>query len=282
MTSLLLSKAEVQCIVDGVEQDYRTDGRLCEDYRQVEIETRVLPNTNGSSRVKVGTTEVMVGVKAEVVDVDLHRPDLGMISIAVDCSATASPQFVGKGSTETEDDILSVLNLLYTSIDAVDLSKLLIVKGESCWLLNIDVLYVQCGGNIYDAASIALKAALYSTTIPNVSVSGEGIEMELEISDDPYHVWKLDTSNCPLCVTIYEIGESYAVDVSEEEIECSTGHLHVGILRGGEVSAMEKGGPGNLDPDALLEMIDTAVRIGDELHDQLDKHLSSESRAATL
>ena len=39
---------------------------------------------------------------------------------------------------------------------------------------------------------------------------------------------------------------------------------------------------GNLDPDALLEMIDTAVRIGDELHDQLDKHLSSESRAATL
>ena len=34
------------------------------------------------------------------------------------------------------------------------------------------------------------------------------------------------------------------MDVSEEEIECSTGHLHVGILRGGEVSAMEKGGPG--------------------------------------
>ena len=30
-------------------------------------------------------------------------------------------------------------------------------------------------GNIYDAASIALKAALYSTTIPNVSVSGECI-----------------------------------------------------------------------------------------------------------
>ena len=44
----------------------------------------------------LGSTEVMVGVKAEVVDVDLHRPDLGMISIAVDCSATASPQFVGR------------------------------------------------------------------------------------------------------------------------------------------------------------------------------------------
>ena len=41
--------------------------------------------------------------------------------------------------------------------------------------------------------------------MPNVSVSGEGIEMELEISDDPYHVWKLNTSLCPVCVTLYQV-----------------------------------------------------------------------------
>lgn len=53
----------------------------CEDYRQLEIETRNLPNTNGSSRCRIGKTEVLVVFlkfcffKAEVVDVD--------------CSATA-------------------------------------------------------------------------------------------------------------------------------------------------------------------------------------------------
>ena len=52
----------------------------------------------------------------------------------------------GRGSELKEQEILSVLNLLYTSIDALDLASLCIVKGESCWLLNIDVLYIQCGG----------------------------------------------------------------------------------------------------------------------------------------
>lgn len=282
MNSIKLSTAERKFIVDSIEDDFRIDGRTCEDYRQIEVETRNLPNTNGSSRCRIGKTEVLVGVKAEVVDVDLHNPKKGKINIAVDCSATASPQFAGRGSETVEQDILSVLNLLYSSIDALKLSELCIVKDESCWLLNIDVLYVQCGGNMFDAASIALKAALYSTTMPNVTVSGEGIEMELEISDDPYEVWKLDTSMCPICITLYQEGESFAVDVTEEESECSTGYVHVGVLPSGEVSAMEKCGAGNMDPIALLEMIDAAVRIGEKIHKQLDSHLVAESTTATL
>ncbi|XP_063673848.1 exosome complex exonuclease RRP42-like [Bolinopsis microptera] len=282
MNVIRLSSSERKYIIDSIEDDFRTDGRSCEDYRQIEIETRNLPNTNGSSRCRIGKTEVLVGVKAEVVDVDLHNPTRGKINIAVDCSATASPQLAGRGSETIEQEILSVLNLLYSSIDALNLTDLCIVKGESCWLLNIDVLFVGCGGNIFDAASVALKAALHSTTMPNVSVSGEGIEMELEISDDPYQVWKLSTAMCPICVTLYQEGESFAVDVTEEESECSEGYVHVGVLPSGEVSAMEKSGAGNMDPTALLEMIDAAVRIGMDIHKQLDRHLHAESTTATL
>ena len=282
MTSIRLSIAEQKYIIDSVEGDFRPDGRSCEDYRQIEIETRNLPNTNGSSRCKIGKTEVLVGVKAEVVDVDIHTPAQGKLNISVDCSATASPEFAGRGSETVEQEVLSVLNLLYSSIDALNLQDLCIVKGESCWLLNIDVLYIQCGGNLFDAASIALKAALHSTTMPNVSVSGEGIEMELEISDDPYHVWRLNTSLCPICITLYQLGESFAADVSEEEEECSTGYVHVGVLPSGEVSAMEKSGAGNMEPDALLEMIDAAVKIGEDIHKQLNKHLLAECTTATL
>ena len=46
--------------------------------------------------LRVGKTEVIVGVKTEVVDVDIHRPNMGKVNITVDCSATASPQFVGQ------------------------------------------------------------------------------------------------------------------------------------------------------------------------------------------
>ena len=282
MNLMKLSLAERKYIIESIEEDIRIDGRSCEDYRQIEIETRNLPNTNGSSRCKIGKTEVLVGVKAEVVDADLHNPSIGKINITVDCSATASPHFAGRGGESMEQEVLSVLNLLYSSIDALNLADLCIVKGESCWLLNIDVLYIQCGGNVFDAAAIALKAALHSTTMPNVSVAGEGIEMELEISDDPYKVWKLNTSMCPICITLYQEGESFAVDLTEEESKCSTGYIHVGVLPSGEVSAMEKSGAGNLEPIALLEMIDAAIRIGTDIHKQLHSHLLAESTTATL
>ena len=41
-----------------------------------------------------------------------------------------------------------------------------------------------------------------------------------------------------------QVGQSFAVDVTEEEEECSTGHIYVGVLPSGEVSAMEKSGAG--------------------------------------
>ena len=43
---------------------------------------------------------------------------------------------------------------------------------------------------------------------------------------------------------ILQIGQSYAVDVTEEEEECSRGFLHVGVLPNRDVSAMEKSGAG--------------------------------------
>ena len=109
MNVIRLSSSERKYIIDSIEDDFRTDGRSCEDYRQIEIETRNLPNTNGSSRCRIGKTEVLVGVKAEVVDVDLHNPTRGKVNIAVDCSATASPQLAGRGSETIEQEILSVL-----------------------------------------------------------------------------------------------------------------------------------------------------------------------------
>lgn len=277
-----LSNAEIQYIVDGVEQDFRSDGRGAEDYRQIELETRILPNTNGSARCKLGKTEVLVGVKAEVVDVDVHAPHIGKLVITADCSAVASPKFVGKGSEALENDLTNVLSFLYNSTNTISLKDLCIVKGESCWQLHVDVLFVQCGGNLFDVASIALKAALYSTTLPIVKVSGEGIEMEMEVSDDPYHVWKLDVSNCPICITLYQIGGGFAVDPSEEEVACSEGFVHVGVQPNGDMSSMEKAGAGNIDPTTLLEMVEVGVRVGEEIHKQLNKQLDAEKSLAKL
>lgn len=51
MASILISGEEKHYITTGVEEDFRNDGRSCEDYRKVCVKTRVLSSTNGSSEV---------------------------------------------------------------------------------------------------------------------------------------------------------------------------------------------------------------------------------------
>ena len=51
MASILISGEEKHYITTGVEEDFRNDGRTCEDYRKVCVKTRVLSTTNGSSEV---------------------------------------------------------------------------------------------------------------------------------------------------------------------------------------------------------------------------------------
>ena len=53
MSTLVLSEAEKQYIIAGVEEDFRTDGRSNEDYRSINIQTGIVSNTNGSAQIKL-------------------------------------------------------------------------------------------------------------------------------------------------------------------------------------------------------------------------------------
>ena len=44
----------------------REDGRLLDEYRDISIETDVISKAEGSARVKIGGTQVLVGVKPQI------------------------------------------------------------------------------------------------------------------------------------------------------------------------------------------------------------------------
>ena len=72
----------------------------------------------------------------------------------------------------------------------------------------MDILILEVGGNLYDAASMAVKAALHSTIIPKVRVSTiDGGQPELELTDDPLDGNRIDVSQSPVLVTLCRIGE---------------------------------------------------------------------------
>jgi exosome complex component RRP42 len=50
-------------IVQGVEQDLRTDGRSRSTYRPLGVEANIIAQADGSARLHLGSTDVLVGVK---------------------------------------------------------------------------------------------------------------------------------------------------------------------------------------------------------------------------
>ncbi|KAK2090988.1 Exosome complex component RRP42 [Saguinus oedipus] len=141
-------------------EDLRVDGRGCEDYRCVEVETDVVSNTSGSARVKLGHTDILVGVKAEMGMPKLEKPNEGYLEFFVDwqtkdvqfnhtkervlpsdtCSANATPEFEGRGGDDLGTEIANTLYRIFNNKSSVDLKTLCISPREHCWVLYVDVL----------------------------------------------------------------------------------------------------------------------------------------------
>ena len=56
-----------------------------------------------------------------------------------------------------------------------------------------------------DTISLGVRAALRDTLIPKLNVTGEGEEMEIEISDNPHDSTPFDASNAPIIVTLNQV-----------------------------------------------------------------------------
>ncbi|KAA8535453.1 hypothetical protein F0562_030456 [Nyssa sinensis] len=97
---------------------------------------QVIPQANGSARVKMGATDVIASVKAELGRPSLSQPDKGKVAIYVDCSPTAAPMFEGRGGEALSTELSAALQrcLLGGKSGAgagIDLSSLSVVEGKA-------------------------------------------------------------------------------------------------------------------------------------------------------
>ena len=56
-----------------------------------------------------------------------------------------------------------------------------------------------------DVLSLAVRAALHNTRIPLLIVTGEGEEVEVEVSDNPHDTTSLDISHTPIIITVSQV-----------------------------------------------------------------------------
>ena len=94
-----------------------------------------------------------------------------------------------------------------------------VLEGQNkafSWILYVDILILEVGGNLYDTVSIAVKAALHSTTIPRVKIATiDGGQPELEINDDPLDGYRLNVTQSPILVTMCRIGRFIGIKGSD-------------------------------------------------------------------
>jgi exosome complex component RRP42 len=230
----------------------RQDGRGFKDFRDIKLETNVISKAEGSAKVTLGDTQVIVGVKLQPGTPFADSQDEGVIITNLELNPIASPEFEPGPPREEAIEMARVVDRGIRESGAIDINKLCITVGESVWIVYIDVHVLNDNGNIIDASCLAAIAALMTTIVPNEQ-HGIGMNVPLAMKE------------IPVGVTLAKIGSKLMVDPSlDEEAVCET-KLTVVSSSDGSVAGMQKMGSAPFTEAEVLEAIDIACEKAAEI-----------------
>ncbi|CAG8494426.1 1528_t:CDS:2 [Paraglomus occultum] len=290
---VLISPAEREYIINGVDHNIRADGRGRLDYRQIVVETGLISQASGSARCRLGEgTDVLVGVKVEVGQVDMEGDDevirerkskRGRVICNVECSPIASQQFAGRGADDFNNELTQTLDrVLNGPQGGLNLEKLCIIPGAQCWVVNIDALILDYAGNLLDMVFITTRAALHNTKVPKTIITETEDGLEFDFSDDMEDAERIEGwENVPTAVTLSKIGSRHVVDATPLEELTIDARLLVTVNKDGKICGVQKGGSGSIEPSLLNEMIQTGGTIGQHVIQKLDEQLEREEKEAS-
>ena len=148
-------------------KEKRQDGRGFKDFRDIKLEINIITKAEGSAKITLGDTQVLVGVKLQIGTPFPDSPDEGVIITNLELNPIASPDFEPGPPKEEAIEMARVVDRGIRESDAIDLKKLCVAVGESVWIVFIDVHVLNDEGNVIDASCFAAIAALMTTIVPN-------------------------------------------------------------------------------------------------------------------
>lgn len=245
-------------IISLLNAGIRLDGRKLAEYRKpIEVEYDVVKTAEGSARVKIGETEVIVGVKLEVGEPYPDTPEEGTIIVGAELLPLSNPEFELGPPGMQAIELARVVDRGIRESKAIDFKKLCIEKGEKIWMVIIDICPINDAGNLFDASSLAALAALKHTVFP--SFDGEKIDYKAKTGT------KLQLEKMPIAVTVIKIGDKLIVDPDVEEEKVIDARLTVSSIEDGTLCALQKGGDFPLTTEDISRMLDIGVEKAREL-----------------
>jgi exosome complex component RRP42 len=253
--SSVLSEIRKDYLYNLVLKGERADGRKFDEYREISIEKNVIGKAEGSALVKLGSSQVMVGVKMQPGEPFPDSPNRGVIITNAELVPLASPTFEPGPPNEVGIELARVVDRGVRESKAVDLDKLCIIPGKQVWVIFIDVHILDDCGNIMDASSLGAIAALLTTRVP-ASRFGLGEDYSLPVND------------LPIATTAIEFGDVLMFDPDVDENSIANTKLTVISTADGSICGMQKSGPGMLTPEQAYRIVDIACQKAREIREK--------------
>ena len=241
-------------ILKLIEEDKRLDGRKLLDYRgPITIETGGVKTAEGFAKVTIGDTVVLAGVKLGIEKPYSDRPDEGGIMVNAELTPLSSSQYESGPPGMKAVEIARVIDRGIRESHAIDVKKLCIKKGEKAWFVMVDIISINDAGNLFDAAGLAVLAALHDTTLREYDPETGVVDYKSKTTK------KLPIKKQTVPIAVYKIGGKLLVDPSSEEELCYDARLIVGSDEKGTISALQKGGEEPISVEDVDKMVDIAL-----------------------
>lgn len=242
-----------------IQQGIRLDGRNLSEYREPrKVEYQIsAKSSEGSAKATIGETEVIAGIKMDVVEPYPDSLDEGVLIVNSELLALASPQFESGPPRVDAIELSRVVDRTIRESKVLDTKKLCIEKGKKVWAVFIDIYPINDAGNIFDAAVLASVAALKDAKFPKYDKKEGRVIYELTDKNLPL-------GDLPTACTLVKINGKVVVDPTNEEEAAMDARLTVALVKD-NICAMQKGGDFPLTIKEVGEMVDLAIEKCREL-----------------
>jgi exosome complex component RRP42 len=265
MDSMITPDITGKRISKYLEEGKRFDGRKPYEFRDIIIENKVSKNAEGSARVKLGNTEVVVGVKMAMSAPYPDSPNEGTMMVTSELLPLSSSRFESGPPKFPAVELARVVDRAIRESKLIKFDKLCVKEGEKVWTVFIDIYSINDDGNIQDAASIGALAALKNARMPKYDeeadkvLYGQWTDEKLPLKED-----------FPISITFHKIGDNFLVDPTREEEDVSAVRLTVGSTKD-SIASMQKGNSKTLSMEDLNIILDNVDGIRKTILSAIEK-----------
>jgi exosome complex component RRP42 len=257
-------------IIELLKDSNRIDGRGQFENREIVVETDVSNKAEGSARVRLGNTEVIVGVKLQTQEPYSDHKDEGTLMVGMEINPSAGERYEPGPPKIDAIEIARVVDRGIRESGYIDFKKLCIKEGEVVWSVMIDIYAINDDGNLLDASAIGAVAALKMTKIPEYDEE-DGVKYG-KLTDKGLPL----TENESLMMTFYKVGDQLLFDPIRDEEDASSARLTLAISKPGKdkiINSMQKGGLDSISIEHLNQVIEEAEKVYDKIFPELDKKI---------